>query len=63
VLAAVSSYRHVTVHALERDAVAFTVVDGSEGDGMRGPYGGTMPGLLRPRLDWNLDTLRREGAP
>jgi lipopolysaccharide transport system ATP-binding protein len=63
VLAAVSSYRRVTVHAIERDAVAFTVVDRSEGDGMRGPYAGPMPGLLRPRLDWKLDTIGRKGSP
>ena len=62
VLAAVSSYRPLAVHAQERDAVAFTVVDRSEGDGVRGPYGGLFPGVLRPMLDWRLESLSTEGA-
>ena len=60
VLAAVSSYRRVTVHAMERDAVAFTVVDRSDGDGVRGVYAGPLPGVVRPMLDWKLDTLSGE---
>jgi len=62
VLAAVSSYRRVTVHAMERDAVAFTIVDRSEGDGVRGPYAGPLPGVVRPMLDWTLETLEPGGA-
>jgi lipopolysaccharide transport system ATP-binding protein len=58
VLAAVSSYKRVTVHALERDAVAFTVVDRSTGDGVRGPYAGPMPGALRPMLEWTLEAVQ-----
>lgn len=61
VLAAVSSYRRVTVHAMERDAVAFTVVDRSEGDGVRGPYAGQLPGVVRPMLDWKMQTLEGGG--
>jgi lipopolysaccharide transport system ATP-binding protein len=57
VLAAVSSYGHVTVHALERDAVAFTIVDRSIGDGVRGPYTGEWPGVVRPMLQWKMETL------
>lgn len=38
---------------LEPDAVAFHVVDSLEGDSARGDYAGTMPGLVRPLLEWN----------
>ena len=54
VQAAVSSYQRVVVHAIERDAVSFTVVDRSEGDGVRGPFAGTWPGAVRPMLQWEL---------
>ena len=63
VQAAVSSYERVTVHAIERDAVAFTVVDRSEGDGVRGPFAGNWPGAVRPLLRWELrDDIARPGA-
>lgn len=38
---------------LEPDAVAFHVVDSLEGDSARGDYAGTMPGLMRPLLEWH----------
>ncbi len=43
------------LHALERDAVAFQVVDRSEGDGVRGEYAADWPGVVRPMLDWTVD--------
>ncbi|HVM15739.1 MAG TPA: ABC transporter ATP-binding protein [Egibacteraceae bacterium] len=52
VMAAVCSYNPETVHALERDAVSFVVVDRSEGDGVRGPFKGNWPGAVRPELAW-----------
>jgi lipopolysaccharide transport system ATP-binding protein len=57
VLAAVSSFPRTTVHAIEQDAVAFAVVDRSEGDGVRGPYAGPYPGVVRPMLRWAYRTL------
>jgi lipopolysaccharide transport system ATP-binding protein len=42
------------VHAAERDAVSFQIVDRSQGDGVRGDYVGEWPGLLRPMLDWQI---------
>lgn len=36
----------------EPDAVAFQVVDNMEGDSARGDFAGTMPGLVRPWLEW-----------
>jgi lipopolysaccharide transport system ATP-binding protein len=50
--AALSTLDPVVVHAHERDAVAFQVVDGLEGDSARGDYAGPMPGLVRPLLEW-----------
>ena len=50
--AAISTMDPVTVHAHEREAVAFQVIDSIDGDSMRGDYGGSMPGAVRPRLDW-----------
>jgi lipopolysaccharide transport system ATP-binding protein len=51
---AVSSYNPTSVHALERDAVSFQVVDKSEGDGVRGEYANEWPGVVRPWLEWTL---------
>jgi lipopolysaccharide transport system ATP-binding protein len=34
------------------EAVAFQVVDGMEGDSLRGDYVGPFPGVVRPRLPW-----------
>jgi lipopolysaccharide transport system ATP-binding protein len=48
----VSTYLPLEVHFSESDAVSFTVVDSFEGDAARGDYGGPMPGVVRPILDW-----------
>ena len=42
-------------HAVERDAVAFLVVDRSVGDGVRGEYANEWPGVVRPMLDWRVE--------
>ncbi len=49
-------------HFHERDAVAFHVVDSIDGDSARGTYGGPMPGVLRPMLDWNTTIVRPDDA-
>jgi lipopolysaccharide transport system ATP-binding protein len=49
---AVSTYLPLEVHFVEPDAVSFNVVDSFEGDAARGDYGGPMPGVVRPILDW-----------
>ena len=46
ITAAVVSYRPALVHVIETDAVAFHVVDPSEGDGVRGEWTGDYPGLV-----------------
>jgi len=55
VLAAVCTYNPDIVHVYQRDVVSFQVVDRSEGDGVRGEYGGTWPGVLRPMLEWRIE--------
>jgi lipopolysaccharide transport system ATP-binding protein len=50
--AAISTMDPATVHAHEREVVAFQVIDSIDGDSMRGDYGGSVPGVVRPRLDW-----------
>jgi lipopolysaccharide transport system ATP-binding protein len=50
--AAISTMDPATVHAHEREAVAFQVVDSIDGDSMRGEFGGSVPGVVRPKLDW-----------
>ena len=55
VTAAVSSMNPTVVHAIERDAIAFQVVDRSAGDGVRGEWVGDLPGVVRPMLDWTIE--------
>ena len=56
VTVAVSTYSPVVVHALEMDAIAFQVVDRSDGDGVRGPFRNEWPGVVRPMLDWHVES-------
>jgi lipopolysaccharide transport system ATP-binding protein len=52
---AISTLDPVSVHAHERDAVAFQVVDSLDGDSARGDYAGPLPGVVRPLLRWTND--------
>jgi lipopolysaccharide transport system ATP-binding protein len=54
--AALSTLDPVMVHAHEREAVAFQVIDSLEGDSLRGDYGGAFPGVVRPHLCWKTVT-------
>lgn len=60
--AAVSTYNPTMAHAGEAEAVAFQVVDRSAGDGVRGPYVGEWPGVVRPMLAWSIQTEPAEAA-
>jgi len=42
---------HVHYHAV--GAIGFNVTDKSDGQTVRGSYGGTFPGVVRPQLTWN----------
>ena len=57
VTAVVSTYNPTVVHAEEKEAVSFQVVDRSSGagDGVRGPYVGDWPGVVRPMLAWTIE--------
>jgi lipopolysaccharide transport system ATP-binding protein len=54
VSAAVSTYNPTIAHVSVQDAVAFNVVDRTEGDGVRGVYANEWPGVVRPMLEWNV---------
>jgi lipopolysaccharide transport system ATP-binding protein len=47
-----SHFPATVLHAYERNAVAFQVVDSPSGDSARGDYVGPMPGVMRPLLHW-----------
>jgi lipopolysaccharide transport system ATP-binding protein len=57
VTVAVATYNPTVVHAIEREAVAFLVVDRSEGDGVRGEFTNDYPGAVRPMLEWDAEQL------
>ena len=52
ILAGISSLNPTLVHVRVEDAVAFHVLDTSEGEGVRSGYGGDWPGVVRPLLEW-----------
>ncbi len=56
-----SHYPATILHAYERNAVAFQVVDSPAGDSARGDYLGPMPGLVRPLLNWTTEANETEG--
>jgi lipopolysaccharide transport system ATP-binding protein len=43
------------IHAYVQDAVAFQVVDSTEGDTARMDYAGKFRGVVRPMLNWTND--------
>ncbi len=54
VLIAVTTYNPDTVHAIDLNALTFEIVDQSRGQGVRGPYEGPWPGVIRPMFDWSI---------
>jgi len=52
----IMSHFPITVlHAQERNAIAFQVVDSPSPDSARGDYIGPMPGVVRPLLNWTTE--------
>jgi lipopolysaccharide transport system ATP-binding protein len=41
------------IHCDEPHSVAFQVIDSVDGDSARGDFGGRIPGVIRPALEWN----------
>lgn len=52
VAVAMNTMEPQTIHYLEREAVAFQVIDSMDGDSVRGDYAGPMGGVVRPLLQW-----------
>jgi lipopolysaccharide transport system ATP-binding protein len=50
---AISTFDPLVVHFYERDAVSFHIIDTVDGDSARGDFGGALPGVVRPLLNWN----------
>jgi lipopolysaccharide transport system ATP-binding protein len=48
-----SHFPATTLHARETSVVAFQIIDSQAGDTARGDYVGSMPGVVRPLLQWN----------
>lgn len=47
----------VTVHFFEPGAISFNVRDPIEGIASRGDWGGSMPGAIRPNLQWHTERI------
>lgn len=60
---AVVTFNPFVGHAVELNAVAFLVVDRTEGAGARGSSTGKWPGVVRPMLDWTVDWNPDERQP
>jgi lipopolysaccharide transport system ATP-binding protein len=48
------------VQSIERQAVAFQVIDSCDGDSARGDWAGQLPGVVRPMLKWTTAALTSE---
>jgi lipopolysaccharide transport system ATP-binding protein len=53
VAVALGSTQPGLTHCHENEAVGFQVMDTIDGDSARGDYSGTMPGMMRPRMNWS----------
>ncbi|MCH2196641.1 ABC transporter ATP-binding protein [Kordia sp.] len=53
-LVAVGNYNPEIIHAVEDNLLSFEIFDDTTGDGVRGPYAGKWPGLMRPMLSWKI---------
>jgi lipopolysaccharide transport system ATP-binding protein len=61
--AAICTMDNFAVHFHEKDAVAFHVADSMDGDSARGDYGGSIPGVIRPLLNWTDEYDPRSVSP
>lgn len=55
-VAIMSHTPRTALHAQERNAVAFQLIDNQSQDSARGDYVGPMPGIVRPLLRWTTST-------
>jgi len=52
VFAGISTISPTVKHVREQDVIAFQIVDNASGNSARGDWGGEMPGVVRPLLQW-----------
>ncbi|MDD5355450.1 MAG: ABC transporter ATP-binding protein [Candidatus Omnitrophica bacterium] len=52
VTAGMAAFRDLNNHFIVNEAVVFQVVDSLNGNTARGKYGGSFPGVVRPKLPW-----------
>jgi lipopolysaccharide transport system ATP-binding protein len=52
VAAGITTMEPLRAHFFERDLVAFHVIDSMDGNSARGDYPRTLPGVVRPLLNW-----------
>jgi lipopolysaccharide transport system ATP-binding protein len=50
------------IQAIERQVVAFQVIDSCDGDSARGDWAGQHPGVVRPMLKWDTVFVPEEKA-
>jgi lipopolysaccharide transport system ATP-binding protein len=50
---ALMSYKPFTVHLHDIGSIGFNITDKMNGETVRGEYGGTFPGVIRPHLKWD----------
>ena len=55
--AAITTFIPMNVRLYERDVIAFQVVDSTDGDSVRGDYAATLPGVVRPLLEWETNYM------
>jgi lipopolysaccharide transport system ATP-binding protein len=49
-------------HLREHDVIGFRMVDTLDGDSARGDFAGSLPGVVRPLLDWTTDVEPEAGS-
>jgi len=49
---AITTMAPQNVRVYEREAIAFQIIDSTDGDSARGDYAGHLPGIVRPLLAW-----------
>ena len=57
VAVAMNTLEPLTLHYMEREAVAFQVIDSLDGDSARGDYAGPVGGVVRPLLHWETEQI------
>jgi len=60
VAADIHTHDPIVRHFHERDVIAFQVIDSLDGDSARGDYAGSMPGAVRPLLEWRTQFNSKE---